>query len=80
MKEVDSDEVQLESDFEGVVIWQPPEENFERPIPYVVDFSSKGELTIAWDQSMKPIENPQVIPPTRIAIDFDVFMSEEMKN
>ena len=62
------------------MILQSPEDNFERPVPYVVSFSPKGELTIAWDQPMKPVENPHVIPPTRIAIDFDVFMSEEMKN
>ena len=61
------------------MIMEQPEDRNDRPVPYVVGFSPTGVMTIAWDRPMKPVENPEVIPPTRVAVNFDVFMSEEVK-
>ena len=68
------------SDFKGLVMFQPQTYNEERPIPYIVDFSPTGVMTIAWDRTMKPYEKPDEIPPTQIAVQADIFIDLEKKN
>lgn len=42
-------------------------------MPYIVDFSQTGVMTIGWDRQMKPHENPKEIPPTKIAVEPALF-------
>ena len=60
------DKIQITSpsDFKGLVMFKPQSQNKERPIPYIVDFSSTGVMTIGWDRPMKPYERPVEIPKT----------------
>ena len=51
----------------------PQPESKERPIPYIVDFSQTGVMTIGWDRLMKPYDKPQEIPPERIAVEPSLF-------
>ena len=66
-------------EFKGIVILKQPDEDKERPVPYVFGISSRGVMTIAFDRPMKPVEDPKVIPPTKVAINYDI-LSEESRN
>ena len=69
-------DVDLELDeFEGIVIEDVQKEK-DRPVPYIADFTPTGQMTIKWDRLMKPYERPDEIPPTKVAIDLDVYEAE----
>ena len=51
--------------------FEPQEQILNRPIPYIANFTPTGLMTIAWDRLMQPIEKPERIPPTLVAVDPD---------
>ena len=54
--------------FTGMVILDKQEKSNLRPKPYIVFMSATGRVTIGWSVSMKPIENPEKIPPTKVGV------------
>lgn len=51
-----------------------------RPIPYIVDYSPTGVMTIGWDRLMTPFQNFTIIPPTKIAVAPEVFTQLDQDN
>lgn len=47
-----------------------------RPIPYIVDFTPTGVMTIGWDRPMVPYNSPKEIPPTVIAVKPEIIENE----
>ena len=46
-----------------------------RPIPYIANFTPTGVMTIAWDREMLPVEQPEKIPVSQVAIDPDLIVT-----
>ena len=59
--------------FEGLTIFESQKERRDRPVPYIVDFSQTGVMTIGWDRQMKPYKTPKEIPPKQVAVKPDVL-------
>ena len=57
----------------GEVIVEPQKVEDDRPVPYVADMSPLGLMTIKWNKPMKPLSNIEEIPPTKIAVDEELF-------
>ena len=51
------------------------EKDTRRPIPYIANFTPTGIMTIAWDRQMIPIEQPEKIPVSQVAVDPDLIVS-----
>ena len=51
-----------------------------RPIPYIVDFTPTGVMTIGWDRPMVPYNSPKEIPPTVIAVKPEIIENEKQNN
>ena len=41
----------------------------DRPVPYIAGYTPTGILTIGWDRTMQPYEQPKKIPATKVAIE-----------
>ena len=42
-------------DFEDIVLLKP-QDDLDRPIPFIKEYTPTGLMTIAWDRKMKPYE------------------------
>jgi len=51
------------------------EKDARRPIPYIANFTPTGVMTIAWDRQMIPIDQPEQIPVSQVAVDPDLIAS-----
>lgn len=63
------------SDFDGIVVLEAQDE-LDRPVPYIANFTPTGLMTIAWDRKMKAYEKPQEIPATKVAVDVELVQAE----
>ena len=57
----------------GLKKFKPQQKASNRPIPYIASFSPTGEMVIAWDRLMQPVDEPDQIPPTKIVVDPSVL-------
>ena len=59
-------------DFEDIVVLKP-QDDLDRPVPFIKEYIPTGLMTIAWDRKMRPYERPKEIPETKVAIDSSVY-------
>ena len=64
-----------ESNFAGY--WKPQEKRDDRPRPYIAAYSQTGLMTIGWDRTMQPAEEPKEIPITRVPVRVDQLPPED---
>lgn len=66
-------------ELEDIVIIEEDDLEFESPVPYVESMSPEGVLTIGWDLPMTIVDNPLIIPATRVAVKAELLETEEEK-
>ena len=73
-------EVDKLSEFEGLVYLEPQDLIADRPVPYIASVSPTGVIKIGWDRPMRPVENPQIISPTEVAVSEEILEAEQNKD
>ena len=59
-------------EWEGAIeLSKAPEQAEDKPIPYIVNFSSTGMMEIGWSDKMNPPQNLTQIPPALVAVKLD---------
>ena len=59
-------------DFAGHKHFKVQEERDDRPEPFIADYTPQGQMTIGWDRTMQPYEEPKQIPETQVALSANI--------